>query len=481
MLVTFLVASCTQTNPIATHSPSPSPSAGKIAWTDCGGGFQCGDLQVPLDYSRPQTRMITLALIRKTATDSGHRIGSLLLNPGGPGEPGIELLRDDVKSFGNLNTRFDLVSFDPRGVGQSTPVTCVDGPTEDAYLAEDAVLDDPKEKSDFIQTAKNFAAACQSKSGDLLPYMDSASVAQDMNQIRIAVGDDKLSYLGFSYGTNYGQWYAHLFPDRVRALSLDGVVDPTVQANDAQYGQIVGFEQNLQAFYADCRSRSNCLYKRTGDPQTKLMALVNRLDETPMKVGGRDMTRSLALTGVLATLYSREFWQYLDLALYQVDNGDGRLLLSFADQYNRRHSDGTYDNLFNGAYDSQWCLDRPVPSDVAAYDRLAAKFIAASALFGAYSVYSNLQCAYWPAKPTYHQTPLTAPGAPPILLIGGTNDPATPYSEAQAVNRVLTGSVLLTRSGEGHTSYDTSTCSHSYEDAYLLNLTLPPPGTVCSA
>jgi pimeloyl-ACP methyl ester carboxylesterase len=465
--------------PGATQSPTASPSPGKIAWTECG-GFECGDLQVPLDYARPEGRKITLALIRKVATDRANRIGSLLLNPGGPGEPGIEFLRNDVQSLSHLNTRFDLISFDPRGVGQSTPITCVDAPTEDAYLAQDSVLDDPKEKADYIQSNKDFAAACQSKSGDLLPFMDSASVAKDMDQIRIAVGDAKLSYLGFSYGTNYGQWYAHLFPDKVRALSLDGVVDPTVPANDSQYGQIVGFEQNLQAFLADCRARSSCFYMRTGDPFTKLLALMNSLDKTPMRVGNREMTRSLAMTGVLATLYDKRYWQYLDLALYQVENGNGRLLLSFADQYNRRHSDGTYDNLFNGAFESQWCLDHPVPNDVADYDKLVPKYTAASALFGPWSVYSNLQCAYWPVKATYRQTPLTADGAPPILLVGGTNDPATPYSEAQAVHRVLKGSALLTRSGLGHTSYDSSTCSHTYEDDYLLNLTLPPEGTVCS-
>src|SRR5204863_52735 len=216
----------------------------------------------------------------------------------------------------------------------------------DASRALGSVLDDPQEKQAPLQADKDFANGCEKRSGDLLPFMDSGSTAHDMDQIRIAVGDDKLTYLGFSYGTYIGQWYAHFFPDRVRALSLDGVVDPTVSANDGLLAQVVGFEQNLQAFLKDCKARSSCGYGRSGDPATKLAALMNRLDTTP-------------------------------------------------------------------------------------------------------------------------------------LMVGGPNDPATPYSEAQSVNRQIQGSVLLTREGNGHTSYDSSVCAHAAEDAYLISLTVPAAGTVC--
>ncbi len=482
VLVTVLLVACTRNPPTASSpTPSPSPSPSKIAWTACGKGFQCGNLQVPLDYSHPQGRTIAIALTRKPATDQANRIGSLLLNPGGPGETGIDFVQGDVKSLTNLNKRFDLVGFDPRGVGASTPVTCVDGPQEDAYLALDSVLDDPQEKQAAIQADKDFAAGCQQRSGDLLPFMDSASIARDMDQIRAAVGDSKLTYLGFSYGTYYGQWYAHLFPDRVRALSLDGVVDPTVPANDSALGQVIGFEQNLQAFLADCRSRTSCAFGRSGDPSAKLTALMTRLDQTPLPVGSRELTRSLAMTGVLITLYDQSFWTFLDQGLTAADRGNGQILLILADLYTHRHANGTYDNLFNGAFFSQYCLDWPVPQDVAAYDALGPAFAKASPLFGPDSQYGNLQCAYWPVKPKNKQGPLTVQGAPPILLIGGTNDPATPYSEAQSVNRQIQDSVLLTRSGNGHTSYDTSACSHDAEDAYLIDLTLPATGTVCSS
>jgi pimeloyl-ACP methyl ester carboxylesterase len=480
VLVTVLVVACTRNTPTATHSPTPSQAAGKIAWADCSGGFQCGTLQVPLDYSQTGGRTIALSLIRKPAT-STTRIGSVMLNPGGPGESGIQFLRGDLQSLSNLNRRFDLVAWDPRGVAASTPITCVDGPQLDTYLGLDGVLDDPQEKQTAIQADKDFAAGCQARSGDLLPFMDTASTARDLDQIRAAVGDAKLTYLGLSYGTYIGQWYAHLFPTKVRALSLDGVVDPTVSANDSLLGQNVGFEQNLQAFLADCRARTTCAYGRSGDPGQKLTAAMARIDATPLKVGNRELTRSLAMTGVLVTLYDQSFWPALDRALTALDTGDGSILVYLADAYNQRHSNGTYDNLFNGGYDSAYCLDFPVPTDIAAYDQLGPAYTKASPLFGPWSQYSNLQCAYWPVKPKNGQGPLTVSGAPAILLVGGTNDPATPYSEAQSVNRQIQGSVLLTRQGNGHTSYDSSQCAHAAEDSYLIDLILPSAGTICSS
>jgi hypothetical protein len=187
------------------------------------------------------------------------------------------------------------------------------------------------------------------------------------------------------------------------------------------------------------------------------------------------------MTGLLVTLYDQSLWRYLDQGLSAAEGGDGRiLLLLLADAYNHRNSDGTYSNLFNGAFHSAYCLDFPVPTDIAAYDKLGPAFAKASPLFGPWSQYSNLQCAFWPAKPKNQQGPLTVNGAPPILLIGGTNDPATPYREAQSVNAQIEGSVLLTRQGNGHTSYDSSACAHAAEDAYLISLTLPAAGTVCS-
>jgi pimeloyl-ACP methyl ester carboxylesterase len=301
-----------------------------------------------------------------------------------------------------------------------------------------------------------------------------------MDQIRVAVGDSKLTYLGFSYGTFLGQWYAHLFPTHVRALSLDGVVDPNLSANDLLLAQVVGFEQNLQAYLAGCPSRSSCTFGRTGDPRATLMALMQSLDTNPLQVGNRQLTRALGILGVLTPLYDPSSWTFLDQGLATALQGNGRLLLAFADLYLGRAADGSYDNQ-NDANFAVNCLDRPVPSDVASYDALGPEFAKASPLFGPATQYSNLPCAYWPAKPTQQAGPLSADGAPPILLVGGTNDPATPYAWAKAVSQELAGSVLLTRQGNGHVSYDKSVCAQRAEDAYLIDLTLPAAGTVCTS
>ena len=480
VLVTSLVVACTVNSPTSSSSPTPPLVAGTINWTACAGGFQCGNLMVPLDYSNPAGRKISLALLKKPKAGTQSRIGSVLYNPGGPGESGVDYLRNDT-SIKDLNQRFDVVAWDPRGVGGSTRVSCVDNATLDSYLALDGVLDDPQEKSAAIQADKGFVAGCQRNSGFLLPFMDSATTARDMDQIRAALGDAKLTYIGFSYGTLLGQWYAHLFPTHVRALSLDGVVDPGVSANESNLRQLIGFEQNLQAFLTDCRSRATCAFGRYGDPATKLTDLMARLDANPINVGSRQLTRNLAMTGLLQTLYDQSLWTYLDQGLVTADRGDGRILLFFADYYNKRNSNGTYDAISNGGYAGAFCLDFPSPSDIAYYDALQPAYDKASAFFGKWFQYSNLECGDWPVKLKGSHTPLPIQDSPPILLVGGTNDPATPYVDAQSVNRQVSGSVLLTRQGNGHTSYGSSACSHAAEDAYLIDLTLPAAGAVCTS
>jgi pimeloyl-ACP methyl ester carboxylesterase len=481
VLVAFLASACAPpANPVAKNSPTTSPT--HLTWSDCGGGFQCTTVQAPLDYSHPDAGTIGIAVSRKTATDAVHRIGSVLTNPGGPGASGIQFLRGEVGSMTNLNTRFDLIGFDPRGIGQSSPVRCLDGPQEDVFNALDPVLDDPQEKQAGIQADQNFAAGCKQRSAQVLPFVDTISAAKDMDVIRAALGDQKLTYLGFSYGTFLGENYAHIFPTHVRALALDGVIDPTLSPNDLLYAQLVGFEQNLQAFLSDCRARkaaaTPCGYAQSGDPGTKLTSLMTRLDATPLAVGNRSLTRALAVIGVLTPLYDPSTWTYLDQALTQADRGNGTLLLRFSDLYLGRNADGTYDNQTD-ANVAVNCDDRPVPTDVASYDALGPKFAAASPLFGPAFQYSNLVCAYWPVKPSGTVGPLTADGAPPILLVGGTGDPATPYSWAQAANQQIAGSVLLTRDGNGHVSYDKSACAKQLIDAYLIDLSLPAAGTVC--
>ena len=484
VLVTFSAAACSRnpTPPVAPVIPTPSP--GLLAWTDCGGGFQCATVQLPLDYAHPGSGMIGISINRKPATDSANRVGSVLINPGGPGASGLDYVRGDATLLANLNRRFDLIGFDPRGIGQSAPVRCLDAPQEDAFNALDGVLDDPQEKQASIDADVAFAAACKQRSGELLPFINTVNTARDMDVIRAALGDQKLTYLGFSYGTAIGQNYAHLFPTRIRAMALDGVIDPAVAPNDALYGQIVGFEQNLQAFLSDCRARKTstprCAFAQVGDPGTKLMALMERLDSTPLVVKSRSLTRALAVIGVLITLYDPGSWTYLDQALMQADRGNGTLLLLLSDLYLGRKTDGTYDNKI-AANIVVNCGDTPVPADIAAYDALGPRYAQASPLFGPNFQYSNLVCAYWPIKPAGKVGPITIEGAPPILLVGGTGDPSTPYAQAQAVSKSLPGSVLLTREGNGHVSYSKSACAKQAIDAYLIDLKVPAAGTVCKS
>jgi pimeloyl-ACP methyl ester carboxylesterase len=405
----LLVSACTRGgNAQAKPSPTPTssvviPTPGRVAWTDCGGGFQCGTVQVPLDYMHPEAGSIGIAINRKPATNPSSRIGSLLINPGGPGGSGVSWVRDSASGLKTLNQRFDLVGFDPRGVGLSSPVRCLDGQQEDTYNALDPVLDDSQEKQATIQADKDFALGCSQRSAAVLPYLDTVNAARDMDLIRAAVGDAKLSYLGLSYGTYLGQTYAHLFPTHVRAFSLDGVVDPTLSANDIILAQAAAFEQNLQAFLADCASRkvspNPCQYAQSGDPATKLNALMARLDASPLPVGGRLLTRGLAIIGVAYPLYDQSIWRYLDQALTQADLGRGTILLALSDLYLERNADGTYKNATDANYAIN-CLDHPAPTDIAAYDRLGPAFAQASPLFGPAFQYSNLPCAYWPVQPT---------------------------------------------------------------------------------
>ncbi|HET9782241.1 MAG TPA: alpha/beta hydrolase [Candidatus Dormibacteraeota bacterium] len=468
----------------ATNPPPPSPvpyvTPSSVAWTDCGDGFQCGAVAVPIDYANPTHGTIRIALARKPATDPSHRIGSLLLNPGGPGGSGITFVRYSARLMAGLNARFDLVGFDPRGVGQSAPVRCLSGPQTDAADAIDPVLDDAQERKTYLDSLKAYAKACERTSGRVLQFVDTASAAKDMDVLRAALGDTKLTYYGLSYGTFLGQMYAHLFPNHVRALALDAVFDPALTFSDRKLQTTAALEANLQAFLAYCRSVGSCQLATSGDPAEKLYGLMDRLDRQPLTVGHRRLTRSLALEAVLISLYSPRAWDILQSALAAADQGEGLALLEISDAVLGRHSDGSYTN-FQDADAAIFCADNVVASDVASYDDLGAQLSSLSALFGPALQYSGIGCSYWPVKPSRAPGPLAAIGAPPILLVGGTGDPATPYASAVAVNKELAGSVLLTRIGYGHGSYGQSECVREATDAYLIDLTLPAPNTVCQS
>jgi pimeloyl-ACP methyl ester carboxylesterase len=481
VLVTVLGAACSSNTGLVARGrvPPATVAAGNVDWGDCGEGFECGSVHVPLDYSHPDGRKISLALIRKRATGMGRPVGSLLMNPGGPGGSGVDFLRSSASDFSSLNTYFDLVSWDPRGVGASAPVICYSSKQLDTYLALDSVLADPQEKTTFVRAVQDFTASCERRNGDLLPFMDSSSTARDMDRIREALGDPRLTYLGFSYGTYIAQWYAHLFPVHVRAMALDGVVDPTLASDPSASFEIGAFQQNLDAFFASCKADPACTYAASGDPAVKLKAAVEALDVRPLKVGDRDLTRSLALRAVMASLYDENYWPDLDQALTALEKGDGKPMLDIADSFDGRYPDGSYDNSSNGGYQATACLDAAAPPDLATYDAAGPAMARESPLLGPFVQYGDLECTFWPVKPQHLGESLTITGVPPILLVGATNDPATPYGDAKSVARQIPSSVLLTREGNGHTSYSASRCIQDAEDAYLVKLTLPASNTLC--
>jgi pimeloyl-ACP methyl ester carboxylesterase len=471
------------TPPPATAVPSAS-AVTSLDWSDCGAPFECATLEVPLDYAHPTADQIKLALIRLPAERQDERIGSLLVNPGGPGASGVDFVESSAQTLYSqqLRDHFDIVGFDPRGVGASTPVECLDGKELDRLADLDPTPDTPQERDDLVAAAKAFDQACEANSGKLLPFMSTEDAARDMDRIRIALGEDKLTYFGFSYGTFLGTVYAGLFPQNVRALVLDGAIDPLATFEQQNEIQAEGFSRSLDAFFAACKADPTCAFYNKGDPAGAFDRLMAEIDRKPLPAiaipDSRTVGPGLAFTGVLYALYSKSSWPYLEQGLALAQLGDGSVLLVMADAYNERSQDGTYKNVA-AANTAVNCLDHAAPTDVAAYDAMAKPLEQKAPRFGEAIAYSGLNCAFWPVKPKADTGPITAEGAPPILVVGTTGDPATPYAWAQALARELSSGVLLTRKGEGHTAYGDSACIQQAVDTYLVTLKTPPADTVC--
>lgn len=461
--------------------PSPAPVAA-VRWSDCGRGFQCGTVLVPLDYAQPGAGRLQLAVVRLAALDSAHRIGSLVVNPGGPGESGTDFVRDGAQILFSkeIRQRFDIVGFDPRGVNLSSPVRCVDD--LEHFLAFDLTPDTPAELAALLEGERTFAEGCQRRNGDLLPFLGTENVARDLDRIRAALGDAKLTYIGFSYGTLIGSLYAQAFPERIRALVLDGVVDPTLDLAHLREAQAVAFEGALKRFLADCARNTTCAFYHGGKPGPALDALMRRIEKEPLPVTSirdkRDVGPGYAWGAVLGALYARQTWPILAEALATAEQGDGSLLLLLSDPLNGRSANGGYSNLVD-ANRAVTCLDFPGPRDPAAYEAEAKRWAREAPHFGALVAYSSIGCAFWPVPPGRQPAAVSAPNAPPIVLIGTTGDPATPYAWAVALNHQLSSSVLITRKGEGHTGYAFSACVQAAANAYLLDLTVPEVGLTC--
>lgn len=454
----------------------------RLSWSDCHGGFQCARLEVPIDYAAPEGDTIKLSVVRKRASGSSPR-GSLVINPGGPGASGVDYaLAADIVISDAVRRRYHVVGFDPRGVRRSAPIQCVSDARLDRLLAIDGSPDDAAEEQQIADEWAALGAGCAKRRPQLTAHIGTQDAARDLDVLRAALGDRRLSYLGKSYGTFLGATYAELFPRRVGRLVLDGMLDPAASGPQIAAGQAAGFQRAFRAYLKSCLSRSSCPFRGPVDAaQARVARLLTRLDSTPLPAEpGRPVTEALAVIGVAAALYDEGSWSLLTRAFREALRGRGDTLLALADYYSDRGPNGHYTTNSIEALYAVSCLDRPESKDLADYRAAAAAVSKSSPVFGPFIAWGSVACATWPVPPTGEPHPIVAAGANPILVVGTTRDPATPYSWAVSAARAFASARLLTYDGDGHTAYRRgSACIDRAVDRFLLEGRLPSKGTRC--
>jgi pimeloyl-ACP methyl ester carboxylesterase len=439
-----------------------------LAWASCSQlpGGECATLAVPLDWDTPEGPTITLALGRFRA--EGERIGSLLLNPGGPGGSGLEYLSYDPVGP-ELVARFDRVSWDPRGVGQSSPLRCTAG--IDQLTAVDPDPDDAAEQRALDRSGAEVAASCGELDGQVLAHVGTVDVARDLEAIRLALGAEPLNYLGFSYGTHIGQVYAELFPDSLRAMVLDGVVDPALGYEEFLLGQTEGFDRAFAAAAEQCAAAgpSSCGVDDLGAAYDEVL---RRVDAAPLGGAPVPVGPAVLSTAAISTSYGTDGWRELGPALAAASAGDGAPLWQLARSY--------YDAGAFTSYAAVVCLDSRPPRGPDAYRSFADRARGVSERFGGAVANELVTCATWPEQaPDPEPLVPVAADAPPILVVGSTGDAATPYENAVAVADRMPSSVLLTAEQDGHTAYGSNSCVSRAVEAYLVQLVLPAPDSRC--
>ncbi|MBW4719372.1 alpha/beta hydrolase [Saccharothrix obliqua] len=445
--------------------------------------IQCARVEVPLDYAAPTGRTIKIGLLRRAAT--GDRIGSLFVNPGGPGASGMSAAAGLSTQVGRsgLGERFDLVGFDPRGVGASEPqVRCLSDAERDEERLDVDLDTSPAGIAQTEAENKAYAEKCATTSGpDLLANIGTRDVVRDLDVLRSALGDAKLTYLGYSYGTHIGANYAQAFPGNVRALVLDGAVDPTQNQVESLIAQGSGFQKAFEEFARWCAQRQECALGN--DPANASKAfrdLTLPLAQRPVDVGSRKLSYSDAITGAIQAMYAEELWTPLNAGLAELKNNQGSVLLQLADAYFDRDADGRYSTTTD-AFTAIKCVDEPRITDRAVLDDLARRYKAAAPFLddGNPAVGTLDSCAFWPVPPTAPEKKPVS-GLPPVLVISTTGDPATPYQAGVNLAQALGGG-LLTFEGNQHTAYlQGNACVDPVGDAYLIDLELPQPGKRCS-
>lgn len=456
-----------------------------LRWNPCGNGMQCTTARAPMDWSDPADAEIELALVRQPAT--GTKLGSLLVNPGGPGGSGYDFVLEsaDYATSATLQRSYDIVGFDPRGVGRSSAVSCYDDPAfldEYNYGIIPGTVGSDQWIADLAAANAEFAQSCLTHTGELLQFVDTVSAARDMDLLRAVLGDEKLNYLGFSYGTFLGATYADLYPERTGRLVLDGAVDPSTTEFDVTKIQAVGFENAFKAYLADCVTREECPFTGSvDDAMARTGALLSELAVTPLPgVDGRMLGSSTMFIAIILPLYNQGNWPYLDDLFSEVFAGETTTAFFLADNYNGRNPDGTYADNSTEAFLSINCLDYVTEITPEAMTAEAALLKEAAPVFGPVMSYGGTLCEAWPFPATRDRVAIAAEGSADILVVGTTNDPATPYVWAVALADQLANGHLVTYEGEGHTAYTTGDpCVQRTVDAYFIDGTVPASDPLC--
>ncbi len=450
-----------------------------ITWSVLEPGVDEGWLEVPLRYDEPDGDMISVYVVRHRATDTSKRIGSLLVNPGGPGFGGsyLALYADQIYDP-ELLSAFDIVGWDPRGTGESNPsIDCI--ADYDPFFAEiDITPDSIDEQNELVARAQEFADRCVDN-GEIVNYVGTNNAARDMDVLRRALGEQTISYFGFSYGSELGATWATLFPTTVRAAVLDGAADPDADALQSTLQQLEGFERALDTFLARCSADNQCALHNGGDAEGAFDALMASLDESPVPtVSGRPPANlAVAINAVIEAMYSEYYWPDLEQALDAAAKGRGAQLLELHDSYFQRQADGTYGNELE-AFQTITCadtIDRASVDDenalVTEYRSVAPRLVPEGSL-GSYF------CTFFPA-PVDPRVSITGDGAGPIVVIGTTGDPATPLASTEAMANALEDGRLVIVEADQHTGYGVNRCVVDVVNDYLIDLVPPDSGTEC--
>lgn len=463
-----------------TAGTSVDPSNGTIAWEDCGNeNVDCGYLLVPMDYDDPQGEQFELFIARHKAREPGQRIGSLLVNPGGPGFGGqiLALAAPQIYSDDILD-RFDIIGWDPRGTGASLPnIDCVDD-YDYWFAGGDITPDTEQERQEAIDATRSYTDICFENNGEFIQYVGTNNTARDMDSIRRALGEETISYFGFSYGSELGAVWATLFPDTVRAAILDGAADPSADPIDDGLQQRRGFEEAIERFLAQCSSDRSCRFHNDGDAEGAFDELMAFLDENPIPTdeGRPDLTRGMALTSVAQAMYDQLYWSTLESALAEAADGDGSGLLELWDTYYQRGPDGVYGNELE-AFIAIGCADEAERFTVDEADSYVPLFQEAAPRFSPYEL-GDYSCTFWPAA-IDPRVDVTGIDAGPIVVIGTTGDASTPLASTRNMARALEDGRLVIVDAEQHTGYSASACAQDLVDQYLIDLQAPDDETAC--